>query len=596
MNTKPSKTDAAVNRIAQEGAAGVPAIVQALAPLDRGGSPQWCSATLDAWKMAVSRVRKAVAIKLGADHPAVPLCALPTEVYAESNALAQQQGIAKRRSLRGVHGQALLRTARAIVRDQDAGAYELLAALCLLTGRRVNEVASRGTIETVAPASQRVMLFSGQLKKRGEPFPPYNIAVLADPRIIAAGWARCQAALADTKPQTIIARTIEWSHDTFADVDGQGLQTRELRAVYAALILKNKPQSVTVTTWLASQLGHSPDDDFTALGYLGQFYDADEPETRLQTQRRVHAIKSHARKAAAAREAAVDASSSSGPNAGAAAIDVAADVTIGNAGTAPGPTSRSKAPAKRSTARSKTSTPAGDVAKIPTKALTALRTRWETSGRAASRAREHSAAYGFAIGCNAAAEMLPRCTTIDALRELVATLRSQAADDETHAATVDAKWKPRWNGHARAYRSCALELEQLLAGDAGTRASSGPGPTSTRSTSTRPRDLARQVLHPFKTTPNKTTCNTCGLPQSTRTTFPHQAPPARAAATSRSKTPAKSGATIDVMAALQRTLTIATGDELAARRRRRRASTAAPAPAASSSPTSIASRRRKNKR
>jgi len=84
---------------------------------------------------------------------------------------------------------------------------DLVAALGVLTGRRPGEVLKTAIFE---PKTMYSVIFTGQLKRRGDPLPPYEIPTLCQASAVIDALARLRAAL-DTSSMEVSAATRKYS-------------------------------------------------------------------------------------------------------------------------------------------------------------------------------------------------------------------------------------------------------------------------------------------------------------------------------------------------------------------------------------------------
>jgi len=150
---------------------------------------------------------------------------------------------------------------------------EVVAALLLLTGRRVTEIWK--TAEFHPSDKKKTVYFLGQLKtKENEAAPAYLIPILAEPAIIMAALdnVRARADCTDLDNDAVHNRYSKPVNAAtalhFADDNGVKLTPKDLRAAYAAIAYGwYAPVTITTSAYYARSLGHSPLDLITSLSY-----------------------------------------------------------------------------------------------------------------------------------------------------------------------------------------------------------------------------------------------------------------------------------------------------------------------------------------
>lgn len=153
---------------------------------------------------------------------------------------------------------------RAVALLDSSRWQEVCLGLLVLTGRRLSEVLKTGEFE---PCTGFSVLFSGQLKKRGEDFPAYEIPTLCEAEKVLAGVARLRSMrnlenmaveLVNTRhPRPVAVVAKKHFSDLVPTLDGKDLHAHVFRTVYTRIaVLYYCPLQVADLHFLATTQGH----------------------------------------------------------------------------------------------------------------------------------------------------------------------------------------------------------------------------------------------------------------------------------------------------------------------------------------------------
>lgn len=153
---------------------------------------------------------------------------------------------------------------------------DLVAGLCLLTGRRSTEILKTAKFERIGN-SKNTLMFKGQLKKKGKQY-EYRIFALGDSASI------CKRALSKIRKAVKATKLTEQEvHNKYQNVVRAACMKHyypfiglcsphNLRACYSVICCQLfKPESVIDNIFIASILGHDSDDIDTANSYRGYY-------------------------------------------------------------------------------------------------------------------------------------------------------------------------------------------------------------------------------------------------------------------------------------------------------------------------------------
>jgi integrase len=158
-----------------------------------------------------------------------------------------------------VQGSVLIDQCRKILNNTRANAYDLAAALALLTGRRMVELFSTGAFEPVE-GNEQACMFVGQAK-RGvlEVDIPYQIPLLASINSINDALQRLRAAKAceNLDNRGVNAKYTNSCNSAARRVLGKEHHFHILRGVYAILAHNcSLPHKLSINSFLSKVLGH----------------------------------------------------------------------------------------------------------------------------------------------------------------------------------------------------------------------------------------------------------------------------------------------------------------------------------------------------
>lgn len=211
----------------------------------------------------------------------------------------------------------MVQKANAMLKSDSA--YELLAGLMLVTGRRQYELLSTGTFETIVTGIRTQpgakfrgidrwnVLFSGQAKTRNAPGTKHEdafpIPVLAPAQLVVEALERLREShlgrswvgisneeLHERGGHSIFRNEIELRYTQLwpygKKPHGVSFKPMYLRKIYAEIAWKMHPHpNLSKPAYLAKILGHRDDDIQTALAYF--FFTIDAPDDQQGNQERI---------------------------------------------------------------------------------------------------------------------------------------------------------------------------------------------------------------------------------------------------------------------------------------------------------------------
>jgi hypothetical protein len=158
--------------------------------------------------------------------------------------------------------------------DIDSASWKHLSVfLALATGRRMAEI--HGTATAFHATDNEHVMFTGQLKtkEREQGAEPYIIKTLADASRVVAAWERLKTLRAPLAPHDVNRKlskplSSEMPASILALYDASGiLKYKDMRDIYAAKMLDDKPVTMTANAFVARCMGHGADDLSTANTY-----------------------------------------------------------------------------------------------------------------------------------------------------------------------------------------------------------------------------------------------------------------------------------------------------------------------------------------
>jgi hypothetical protein len=158
--------------------------------------------------------------------------------------------------------------------DSDS-VNDVICSLCFLTGRRMAEVVKTAKFNSIK-ASKEKLNFSGQLKKRSE-FGSYEVYTLGESaELCKKALKRLRAMIGKDKLKNMSINDVNRRFETSVTYKVNGLfydyigyaTAHDLRRAYATICTHlYKPQNQTDNSFIASILGHNPDDLTSANSY-----------------------------------------------------------------------------------------------------------------------------------------------------------------------------------------------------------------------------------------------------------------------------------------------------------------------------------------
>lgn len=150
---------------------------------------------------------------------------------------------------------------------------ELSIALSLVTGRRMAEVHGIKTVFLTTEDEYKVS-FEGQLKTKGRgDIGAYEIPTLVPAKTVIAAWEKLKdsgkimsADEVNRKLSKGFSTELAYSIKTMFKASGV-TQYKDLRDIYSAKLLTNKPTGISDNAYLGLYLGHDPDDINTSNSY-----------------------------------------------------------------------------------------------------------------------------------------------------------------------------------------------------------------------------------------------------------------------------------------------------------------------------------------
>ena len=200
-----------------------------------------------------------------AGHPALKAIKLPRsdiEAIMASNAARVETYRVDRIALR--EPLALLERAKSALRHKDP--WHIIAALCLITGRRPVELTSYGSFQKTSPDHPLRVLFTGQAKTRSAPGTrqgAYPIHVLDDSAVVVSAHNRARTALGlvglsykDTRAHyASLYKAIGQIYGS--DPRGNDWTPQTLRAAHACMAYAAfASEAMAPTRFYSQQLGH----------------------------------------------------------------------------------------------------------------------------------------------------------------------------------------------------------------------------------------------------------------------------------------------------------------------------------------------------
>ena len=149
---------------------------------------------------------------------------------------------------------------------------ELSVFLILATGRRMAEI--HGEATSFSYIDEHHVMFEGQLKTKGRGVTaPYSLYVFADARRVIEAWERLCSLKPPMSPEAVNKKlskplSSEKPVSIAALYATSGIeQYKDMRDVYAARMLLQKPETMTANAFISRCMGHGADDIATANTY-----------------------------------------------------------------------------------------------------------------------------------------------------------------------------------------------------------------------------------------------------------------------------------------------------------------------------------------
>lgn len=264
--------------------------------LRRGYAPTSLRSVLRDYRNAIRRA-------LGKNNPALDFLKSSVAEVADYRKRYAMQLVQDHTNQRGIDAEALVDIAEGILRSADVRpAFQIAAALCLVTGRRPWELGCTGSFKRrsakrlhLDPARGRTLLFDGQAKTKdatSAQTAPYDIPVLVDPAIVLSAFAAMRAkhpfAAIKTGKQFngYAGKEInEEARRLFKDAERRSLTAKDCRAAYATIAYSwLAPETISENAYFAKILGHAYLDTKSSLSYI-DFYLVGEKRAFGQDQR-----------------------------------------------------------------------------------------------------------------------------------------------------------------------------------------------------------------------------------------------------------------------------------------------------------------------